>query len=173
MAVTVFQFTHERASDFTKLLVGTPNRRALLRAVRDFMSGLNSGAFNGTIAERETTAVKASGTLTSTNAIATDAILINGVTFTCVASGATGDQWNLGADDAADCVNLAAAINASASALVNKHVTASASSNVVTITAKRAGHAGNAITLSSADATIVASGARLAGGSGDQASVNF
>lgn len=118
--------------------------------------------------------VKASGTLTLTTAIATDAISINGVTFTCVASGATGNQFNLGADDAGDAANLAAAINASVTALVAGYVTATSASNVVTVSAKRAGLLGNAITLASADATIVASGARLAGGlDGDTETLNL
>lgn len=118
--------------------------------------------------------VKATGTFTLTTAIATDAISINGVTFTCVASGATGNQFNLGADDDGDAANLAAAINASVTALVANVVTATSAANVVTITAKRAGLLGNAITIASADATIVASGARLTGGlDGDTETLNL
>ena len=41
--------------------------------------------------------VQASGTVTFTGVgAANDTILINGVTFTAVASGATGNQWNVG-----------------------------------------------------------------------------
>ena len=49
-------------------------------------------------------------------------------------------------DDEEDAANLAAAINASASALVSEHVTATSADNVVTITAKAPGASGNAIT---------------------------
>lgn len=60
---------------------------------------------------------------------------------------------------------LAAAINASTTAIVNKHVTASAAAAVVTVTAVMPGHAGNAITLASSNGTRLAvSGARLASG---------
>lgn len=150
------------------------SKRLALRQIGANLKAIAAGTRlgNATVNLR-TGAVAASGTLTSTNAIATDAISINGVTFTCVASGATGNQWNLGADDTADCVNLAAAINASASALVSEHVTATSSSNVVTITAKVPGASGNAITLSSADATIVASGARLTGGTETLTTLSF
>lgn len=163
MAILKLQVEYDRADDFQLPNTG---RTPVLQRLVNFLAGVASGAKPGTALLREESAVKATGTFTSTNAVATDAITINGVTFTAVASGATGNQWNIGADDDEDCENLAAAINASATALVSNHVTASAAGNVVTLTAKFAGHAGNAITIASAGATIVASGARLTGGSG-------
>ena len=163
MAILKLQVEYDRTDD---LQFPGKGRNAVLQRLVNFLSGVASGAKPGTALLREESAVKATGTFTSTNAVATDAITINGVTFTCVASGATGNQWNLGANDAADCANLAAAVNASTSDLVSKHVTATSANNVVTLTAKFAGYAGNAITIASADATIVASGARLTGGSG-------
>jgi hypothetical protein len=45
---------------------------------------------------------------------ATNAIIIHGVTFTAVVSGATGNQFDLGASDAAAVTNLVAKINANA-----------------------------------------------------------
>lgn len=118
--------------------------------------------------------VRASGTLTLTAVIATDAIAINGVTFTAVASGATGNQFNVGADDAATAVNLAAAINASATAKVSGYVTASAALTVVTVQAVAYGLAGNMFTLTSADATIVASGSGfLTGGAEDSGALTL
>lgn len=111
--------------------------------------------------------VNASGTFTLTSAIATDAVSINGVTFTCVASGATGDQFNVGATDADTAENMAQAINNSVTALVADYVNAQFANNVVTISAEEGGLAGNAFTIASADATIVASGARLTGGAPD------
>lgn len=119
-------------------------------------------------------AVKASGTFTLDTVVATDAVSINGVSFACVASGATGNQFNIGADDDGTATNLAAAINASSTALVSGYVTASASGAVVTVTAARAGLQGNAIAIASADATITASGARLEDGSdGDTETLNL
>jgi len=150
------------------------NKRLALRQLGSNLKAIAAGTRLGdATVELRTAGVRATGTFTSTTAIATDAISINGVTFTAVASGATGDQWNIGADDTEDCVNLAAAINASASALVSEHVTATSATNVVTLTAKQTGTTGNAITISSADATIVASGARLTGGTETLTSLSF
>jgi phage tail sheath gpL-like len=70
----------------------------------------------------------------------------------------------VGTDDDETAANLAAAINASATALVAKHVVATSAAAVVTITAKQGGHSGNAITISSPDTTITASEARLEDG---------
>lgn len=118
-------------------------------------------------------AVRASGTFELDTVIATDAISINAVTFTAVASGATGNQFNVGADDDATAVNLAAAINASVTALVAGYVTAEAfpaegmDPAYVVVTSAFYGLAGNQTLIASADSTIVASGARLTAGAVD------
>lgn len=109
----------------------------------------------------------ASGTFTLTGVIATDAVSVNGVTFTAVASGATGNQFNIGGSDADTAQNLAEAISNSASDLIQDYVSTSADGSVVTIYSETDGIAGNTITIASADATIVASGARLTGGAED------
>lgn len=116
--------------------------------------------------------VQASGTLIFDTVIATDAFVINGVTFTCVASSATGNQFNVGADDVESAENAAAAINASVTALISGYVTATGAAGatttgVVTITSAFYGLSGNQVTLVSNDATITASGARLTGGLAD------
>lgn len=75
------------------------------------------------------------------------------------------NQFDFGGTNAQTATALAAAINASTTNIVAKHVTASASSGVVTITAKIPGHAGNAITLASSDAgRLACSVTRLASG---------
>lgn len=109
--------------------------------------------------------LKATGTFALDTVIATDAVSINGVAFTAVASGAVANQFNIGADDEETATNLAASINASVTALVTGVVTASAAAETVTITAVSPGTSGNLITIASADATITASGARLTAGS--------
>jgi hypothetical protein len=127
----------------------------------DYMKSIASGMLSSKVVAGVNPA-KASGTFEGNTVIATDAIAINGTTFTAVSSGATGNQFNIGGDDAETMANLAAAINASTD--VNELVEATAEDEVVTITAKYPGILGNAITISSADATITASGARLSGG---------
>lgn len=118
-------------------------------------------------------AVRAHGTFTLTSVIATDAVSINGVTFTCVASGAGANQFNVGLTDTATAVNLAAAINASVSALVAGYVTAVSATTVVTVTSAFYGLSGNQTLIASADGTIVASGARLTAGAVDADAVTY
>lgn len=115
---------------------------------------------------------RASGTFILNTVIATDAISINGVTFTCVASGAGANQFNVGASDVLTAANLAAAINASVTALVAGYVTATSAAGltttgVVTVKSTNYGVQGNQTLIASADATIVASGTHLTGGAAD------
>lgn len=112
--------------------------------------------------------VAATGSFAFDTVIASDEIVINGVTFTAAAAPATGtNEFLVGADDGETAENAAAAINASATALVTGVVTAEASGDDVIVTAVARGLGGNAITISSPDATITASGARLVGGAED------
>lgn len=158
-------------------------KHEIARRVLNFMESVQTGGqlkYSDSVPpqiliENQGSMVAASGTFTLDTVVATDAVSINGVSFTAVASGATGNQFNVGADDAETAENLAAAINASVSALVSGYVTASADDEVVTITSAFYGLAGNQTLIASADATIVASGARLAGGAADAAalSLNF
>ena len=155
----------------------TSAKYADVQALSQFLQKLNSGLLKGpsgsapsirvTLPGNE---VQATGTFVLTSVVATDAISINGVTFTAVASGATGNQFNVGVDDAATATNLANAINASVTALVTGVVTAARTDDspaTVTVTAVNGGAQGNLITIASADGTIVASGARLTGGAVD------
>lgn len=100
-------------------------------------------------------AVQASGTLTLSSASGTVGGIINGVTITVTAAGG----------DTATAVLIAAAINASANALVSGFVTAASNGAVVTITAVNGGVGGNAQTLAATGTGVTASGARLTGGS--------
>jgi hypothetical protein len=152
------------------------SKYADVQAVSQLLQGVISGNVAGspptvTVSIPENTA-RATGTFILTSAIATDAVSINGVSFTCVASGAGANQFNVGADDDETAENLAASINASVTALVAGYVTAAkttetASPATVTITSAFPGLAGNQTTIASADVTIVASGARLTGGAVD------
>lgn len=105
---------------------------------------------------------KATGTVTySGNFSADDTVTINGVVFTAKASGATGNQFNIGVDLAASLTALAAVLNASVVAAVAL-ATYSVSSTVLTITYDAFGAAGNAFTLAASVGTR--SAATLAGG---------
>lgn len=112
-------------------------------------------------------AVRASGTLTCVSVIATDTVLINGVEFAAVNSGATGNQFVRTADNTVTATNLAAAINASVTALVSGYVTATSALGVVTVYSTNYGIFGNQVTMSTTGGTITSSVTRLAGGIAD------
>jgi hypothetical protein len=108
--------------------------------------------------------VRASGTLTfSAQPGAGSTLTLNGTVWTFVASGATGNQTNIGASLAATLTALAANLNASADANV---VTATYSATATALTVRSKTWAGgNAYTLAAQAATnAVRSGATLAGG---------
>lgn len=99
--------------------------------------------------------VKASGTLTGTAVVATNTAQVGSQVFTASATPSGNNQFLVGGSDAATMANLAAKISAHPS--LSPIVSASAVSNVVTITASSVGVGANSIQLvGSAD--IVASG---------------
>lgn len=113
-----------------------------------------------------TSQIKASGTATLTSAIATDAVTINGLLYTAVA-GAPADstEFSIDTGDTEAAASLANAINTDTRIGTDADgVVATSAAGVVTIEAVEPGALGNAITIVSADATIVMSGATLAGG---------
>lgn len=97
----------------------------------------------------------AAASLVPTNAVSTvtftgqptasQVLMVGNISFTAVASGATGNQFNIGSSVAATITNLAGVINV---ALVNV-VIATTSSTVLTLTAFNSGTSGNAIETSS------------------------
>ena len=111
-------------------------------------------------------AQKASGRFTfSAQPSANGVIAVNGVNYTFVASGATGAQVNIGADLAATLVALAAALNASANALLTV-ATYYATATTLEIVYDTAGVAGNAFTTATGSGThnATALAATLLGG---------
>ena len=135
----------------------------------NLMAGLNVGSLIGDVYVQGSSAdpISASGTFTLVSAINTDLVVIGTVTLTADATPADENEWALGADDAGDATNLAAAINAHS--VLSKVVVATSASNVVTVTALAKGVVGNMIPISSPDTTITESGAFLTGGTGGAA----
>jgi len=88
----------------------------------------------------------------STNTVAGDTVVVNGVTFTAIASGATGNQFNVGANTTITAINLAATLNTNAT--INALYMATASTNIVTLTEKTAG-GGNTPGAATKTGTIV------------------
>lgn len=174
-------FTGQPNSFLSQNFESLSDKHALAQRLEQFILSLQTGAQPGdgvsppsitmSIVGGSGGSVQASGTFTfSAVASADDTVIINGVTFTAKASGATGNQFNIGADATASAANLAAAINASVTALVSGYVTASSALGVCTVTAVPYGIAGNTITIAEgvdAGSVITVSGARLTGGAAD------
>jgi len=100
----------------------------------------------------------ATGTATLTSVIATDTVTINGLIYLAVSGTASEGEFDIDGDDNANAIELRNAINTDTRSGTLGDLTATASTNVVTVTTDVSGTAGNAITLTSQDATIVVSG---------------
>lgn len=140
-------------------------------ALMNFFNALAGTDRNGALAVQVNSgdAAKATATITFTATnTAGDTVLINGVTMTAVVSGATNNQWNLGAGTATQqAAAFVTAVNASTTSLISGQVTASNLLGVVTLTSNFSGIAGNAVTVAKgvdAGAVMTVSGARLSGG---------
>lgn len=144
-------------------------RSGFIQKVMKYFRALAGGSKSGEVVVAINMA-KATGTVTLSAHVATDTVTINGTILTCVAAGATGNQYNVGGTDTETAANLAATINASSS--FSGLVTATSASNVVTLTAARPGKLGNAVTLAiSAHGSV--SAARMAGGDNGASSKTY
>lgn len=117
-------------------------------------------------------AVQASGTMTGASVVATNAVSVCGVTYTCVNTGAVANQFNKGGSDDATMINLAAAINADTT--ISKYLSAArTSSAVLTLTSLQPGNIGNFLPFSqTSGATITCTGSGfLTSGAGNLSSV--
>lgn len=112
-------------------------------------------------------------TIAAGNAADGNTVVVNGVTYTFkTALTPTAGQVLIGAADTDSAANLAAAITGGAGAgttyatgtTVSPDATAVAASNVVDLTAKTAGTAGNALTLAVTGANLSVGGATFSGG---------
>lgn len=171
--------TGRAAADLKTNLQSAADKHSVVNRVAQYITSTHTGSQEAESATQppsiniqvQDNTARATGTFTfSAAATANDTVLINGVTFTAVASGATGNQWNVGASATATATNLAAAINASVTALVSGYVTATSALGVVTVKSVFYGTAGNMVTIAKgvdAGSVITVSGARLTGGAVD------
>lgn len=134
----------------------------LLRKLSNLFGDFSLGAYTSNTVITPNL-VAATGTVTLASMVNTDTVTINGTVFTCVTSGATGNQFNVGGTDTITATNLAAAINASVTTTVAGCVSAKSAAAIVTVTCIVPGNIGNTQTLAiSAHGSV--SAARLAGG---------
>lgn len=95
---------------------------------------------------------------------ANDTITINGVVFTAKASGAAGNEFNIGADLGESIDNLVTVLNGSAVAAVALATYANVTDTSMSVTFDAYGTAGNAFTLAESGSNTSVSGATLTGG---------
>jgi len=109
--------------------------------------------------------VFATGTATCVSCIATDTLVLNGITYTGVAGTPTDfTEFSIDDSDTATAISLARAIEGDLRAGTLGDVSATSSSNVITLTTNEDGLAGNATTLAETGGTITLSGATFSGG---------
>lgn len=169
MAKSVMILTHGESSlTFRSLMdFNANNREENVRNLISYLQGVRGGAYDNLTVEARMGETAATATLTFTGApTATETFTVNGVSFEAVASGATGNQFNIGGSVTATAANVVTAVNASSSAGV-ANVTASSSAGVVTFTCDVPGTVGNGFTLSEALTNATVSGANFSGGASD------
>lgn len=135
--------------------------RGTVRGVQALLDAIGSGSVNGAVFTRlmNNGGTKAAGTIACTRAnAATDTVTIEGVTLT------EGTDFLRGADDNACATNLTACIEAHN--ILKRIVDATASTNTVTVTFKIPAVAGNALAMTTNDATAFAITAPTNGASG-------
>lgn len=91
-------------------------------------------------------------------------ITVNGVTFTFVTSGATGNQANIGANLNATINNMVSVLNASANGSVNVARYANSGGTSLQVLYKTAGTSGNSFTLAKVGTNITVSASTLTSG---------
>jgi len=118
--------------------------------------------------------VHASGTATLVSVLVGETITVNGLIYTAVSGAKANDtEFDISGTDNAAATDLADSIDDDTRVGTLDDVTATASTNVVTIVSTVGGTGGNAITLADDTAAITLSGATLAGGiNGDTVTVN-
>lgn len=144
----------------TMLLPGANNDSLFLNRWAQFLADLQRGVWRSNINVIQG-GVYATGTAVFASVIATNTLVIGGVTITAVNSGPTSVQFAVGASDTITAANAVTTINALTT--LNKVVQASSSGATITIVSLYPGTIGNLITLSAGGGTITV-GSALTGG---------
>jgi hypothetical protein len=120
--------------------------------------------------------IAARGTIVFAAQPAVNATLnINGTAFTAVASGATGNQFNIGANLAATLTNIVTVLTASVAPAVTQAAYSQTGGNTLVITRTALGPAGNSFTLAASTTPAsngTVSGATLSGGANSHSFVS-
>jgi phage tail sheath gpL-like len=160
--ISNIKITNDATSADMTSAVYAEDPRTCMNKLSAYFASLASGNRMATV-ELAVAAVAATGTVTLASVNVSDTVTIDGIVFTAVASGATGNQFNQGGTDTVDAESLVSAVNANTT--LDGRLVASNVAGVVTFTALEPGELGNSISLASSNGTRLAvSGAALAGG---------
>ncbi len=143
-----------------KLIPASGSGSYVLKQLDDFFHDLILGVFNSNI-NIMASGVYATGTAACASVIATDTLVIGGVTLTADNSLQDATHFKVGGTNTITATNLTTCINANTS--LDQTVQASSSGATVTIACLIPGTIGNLITLSAGGGTITV-GAALTGG---------
>lgn len=172
-------------SSFVKILMSVPDSSTTMKNILQLNTSANQVDVNNldkligdmvdgsqrSYTKVSTGAIQAAGSITFTGApVAAETLSIANVTFTARASGATGNEFNIGGTVTITATNLAAAVNASSD--LSGLVSATSLAGVVTLTAVQPGKTGNGLQLSES-MTNTTSSAFASGSDGTQVAVNF
>jgi phage tail sheath gpL-like len=149
MAFTRLVITHNTTTQQQIDQMGLKNNapRLLGQNLVNYFAGLVSGTRSAALLTFAVGATQATATVTFTGAPSNgETMSLGNNTITAVTSGATGLQFNIGANVTASATNLAALINANAT--LSAIFSATSAVGVVTITVIVPGAFGNAIQLS-------------------------
>lgn len=177
--VALFFFGSKSALTVAGYSVSEENVGPIIKGAH-YQLGLNASNPTGvrnvsslTINASEST--KASGTITFSG-VGTDddTITVGGVTYTLKSAVSAANEVLIGSSASDTAANLNAAINKLAGegvaygtgTVANPEVSSTVADDVVTVTARVGGTAGNSITLSASGTAIAVSGANLSGGTG-------
>ena len=139
------------------------------------MSGVAPNTFaDGTVTLASVTLFEfATGTAQCTTVLADDTITVNGLLYTAVSGTPAEDEFDIDTGDNETATSLAAQITADTRSGTLNDVTATSSTDTVTMTQTVTGVGGNATTLAQVGDTITLSGAVFTGGSDpDNVTVN-
>lgn len=119
-----------------------------------------AGSKNYTITTNFVSAIAGSNTYAlTTNFIVNDTVTFNGVTFTAVSSGATGNQFNIGTDTSISMTNLATALNNNST--INVIYNAVESSNTIIITEKNIGSGNTPSNITTTGSCVITNGTAI------------
>ena len=135
-------------------LKNNPGRGVIANRLKELAQQCESGMLDPIIAQFDDAPAFATGTSTIASGSGTITATINGVAIAIT--------W--ATDDTTSAALLAAAVNASANALIAGIVTATSALGVVTYAAARGGLAGNTVTTAASGTGHTAAQARLTGG---------